>query len=156
MPGKIIVESVPTEDQPYVDRTRSYLQDEAVKNDLEGVQESSDLEIYYALDNTLNELSYEFGPHDMVFNNFFEVPLNFLQTGALLSLMVSKGLLSARNTLSYSDQGGISIQDQDKYGRYTVFYNMLINRYRNAAQSWKRSKNINGVYGGVHSEYHNL
>jgi|AntRauTorckE6833_2_1112554.scaffolds.fasta_scaffold00311_22 hypothetical protein len=156
MSGNIIVESVPTEDQPYVDRTRSYIQDTAVKNDLEGIEESTDLEIYYALDDTLGELSYEFGPHDMVFNSFSEVPLRLLQTGAMLNILVSKGLLSARNTLTYTDQGGVTIQDQDQYGRYTVFYNMVINRYRNAAQSWKRSKNINGAYGGVHSEYLNL
>lgn len=156
MAGDLIVESVPTDDEDFVKRTRVFIQDTAEKNDLEGVEESSDIEIYYALQNTLDELSYEFGPHDMIFDTFKQVPLNILQTGAMLNLLVSKGLVSARNTLTYNDQGGITVQDNDKYGRYTVFYNMVINRYRNAAQGWKRSKNINGCYGGVHSEYLNL
>ena len=64
-----------------------------------------------------------------------------------------KGILSARNSLTYQDAGGVTVSDYDRYGRYTNLFNTLINRYYRAVTSIKRRVNIDACYGGVESEY---
>jgi hypothetical protein len=68
-------------------------------------------------------------------------------------VLESKGIGSARNTLTYSDAGGITIKDQDKFGRYTVWYNTFLASYRRRVSTWKAQANISGGFGGVYSEY---
>jgi hypothetical protein len=55
--------------------------------------------------------------------------------------------------LTYNDSGGITVKDTDVYGRYMALFNMLINKYRRSAMAFKRNMNMNGGYGGSHSEY---
>lgn len=148
--------SVPADMQARVDRLRNFLQDTAELNDLEAVEESTDIELYYALQDTFSEMNYEVEPTDLSFEKISDIPWAILKLGAVLNILVSKGILSARNVLSYNDSGGITVKDQDKYGRYTVFFNMLTNKYRRAAMGFKRSYNLNGGYGGSHSEYDNF
>ncbi len=76
--------------------------------------------------------------------------------GALLNILTSKTILSARNTLTYSDAGGIQVKDNDEFGRYTTIYNYYISEFRRRASSAKRSLNVEAAYGGVHSEYNEL
>lgn len=73
--------------------------------------------------------------------------------GATLKILENNGLNSARNTLTYSDAGGITIKDQDKFGRYTVFYNTFLAGWRRSVVEFKRSANVEGAYGGVASDY---
>ncbi len=70
--------------------------------------------------------------------------------------MIGQGILSARNTLTYNDTGGVTVQNFDVYGRYINFFNILINKYRNQVTSLKRSNNVEAGYGGVYSEYANF
>ena len=145
--------SVPAAYQKYVDRLRDFLDDTVAQNDLEGVEESTDWELYMALEDTWDELNYGFEPIDVVYNTINEVPWGILRLGAVIQVLISKGIGSARNTLTYNDAGGITVKDKDKFGRYTVWFNTLIADYRRKAQALKRSKNIDGAYGGVESEY---
>lgn len=145
--------SVPSAMQGRVDRLRKFLNDTEATNILTDVEESTDLELYYALQDVLTQLNYEVEPSSLTFPSIKNLPWNLLRDGGVLNVLLSKGIVSARNVLSYNDSGGITVKDQDKYGRYTVFYNMLVNRYRLAAQNFKRSKNIDLSYGGSHSEY---
>jgi hypothetical protein len=55
--------------------------------------------------------------------------------------------------LTYNDAGGITIKDQDKFGRYINWYNNLLAGYRRTVSEFKRSHNINSSFGGSHSEY---
>ena len=73
--------------------------------------------------------------------------------GATLQILTSKGILSARNTLTYQDSGGVTVQDSDKYGRYINYYNLLLARYSRGVTNMKIGKNIESAYGGVKSEY---
>ncbi len=144
---------IPYEDQLYVDRLRKFLGDTAELNVLDEVKESTDIELHHAIQDTIDEINYEFLP-GTEYKKISEVPSwNLVKLGATLQILTSKGILSSRNTLTYQDSGGVTVQDFDKYGRYINYYNILINRYVRGVTNMKLGKNVEGAYGGVDSEY---
>jgi len=143
------------EEQLYVDRVRAYLGDSATANILEGVEECTDTEIYTSLQDALEEINFEFLPHTAYI--FQDIPsFNILQLGALLQILTRKGILSARNTITYNDSGGVTVQDTDKYGRYINYFNILVAKYQKGIQLMKIGVNVEAGYGGVHSEYQDV
>lgn len=147
------LDHVPGEYQQLVNRLRDFLDDTVEQNDLEGVEESTDGELYQALRDTFEEINYGFEPVTLNYNDLKEIPWPVLRLGATLSVLISKGIGSARNTLTYNDAGGITVKDKDKFGRYTVWFNTLLAQYRRMATGMKRTKNLEGAYGGIDSEY---
>jgi len=152
----LFVEEVPQEHLNHVKLFRKFLHDTEEKNDLTGIEESTDLELHQALMDTWSQINYEFEPSDLHFETLKKIPWSVLRLGAMLNILVSQGILSARNVLTYNDSGGITVKDQDKFGRYMAYFNMLISKYRRGAMSIKRSMNINGGYGGINSEYNDI
>ena len=158
MPSNLQLQTdfVPYEDQLYVDRLRVYLNDTPTQNVLDAVQESSDTELYHAIQDALDEINYEFTPVTE-YAKISQVPSwNLLKIGATLQILTSKGILSARNTVTYNDGGGVTVQDLDKYGRYINYFNILVNKYIRGVSSMKVGSNVEGAYGGVSSEYGNF
>ena len=142
------------ENQLYVDRVRKYLGDFAESNKLEKVQESDDIDIYSAMQDCLDEVNFEFLPTTKY--TFSTIPsFNVLQLGTVLQILTRKGILAARNTLTYQDSGGVTVQDMDKYGRYVNYFNVLIAKYQKGTQMMKVGQNVELGYGGVESEYYN-
>ena len=104
------------EEQLYVDRIRLYLGDFSTSNKLDGVEESSDIEIFNSMKDTLDEINYEFLPNSSY--TIQTIPsFNLLQLGTVLQILTRKGILSARNTVTYNDSGGVTVQDLDKLVR---------------------------------------
>ena len=149
---KLIGGTISFDEQLYVDRVRKFLGDFAASNKLDGVQESDDQDIYDAMIDTLDEINFEYLPaSDYTFET---IPsFNLLKLGATLQILTSKGILSSRNTLTYTDSGGVTVQDMDKYGRYINYFNVLIAKYQRGVQNMKVGQNVDEAYGGVHSEY---
>lgn len=149
---KLIGGTISFDEQLYVDRVRKFLGDFAASNKLDAVQESDDQDIYDAMIDTLDEINFEYLPTS---NYTFEtVPsFNLLKLGATLQILTSKGILSSRNTLTYTDSGGVTVQDMDKYGRYINYFNVLIAKYQRGVQNMKVGQNVDDAWGGVHSEY---
>jgi hypothetical protein len=143
---------IPYNHNLYVQRLRTYLGDTAELNSLQEEIESTDVELYHYIQDTLDELNYEFLPQtSYTIDNF--PSWNILQIGSILKYLTSKGILSARNTLTYQDGGGVTVQDYDKYGRYVNYFNVLINKFVRGATNLKLGKNVEDCYGGVSSEY---
>ncbi len=151
-PEQLGIDAVPENDQVYVDRLRKFLQDTAELNILEQVIESTDLELYNALQDALDEINNEIGIRTN-FTNFSDIPWNILKIGATLQILTMKGILSARNTLTYNDAGGVTVQNYDKYGRYINYYNLLLNKYMRSVGNFKLDINLNSCWGGLHSDY---
>jgi hypothetical protein len=150
---KLIQTTVPESDQPVVDLFRDHLGDHPEINTLEEVQESTDLELYRALLLTMNEFNnvLVFEPN---FQEFVQIPdLVTFFLGATLKILTKKGIVSARNTLTYQDAGGITVQDYDKYGRYVNYFNIMISAYYNSIRSWNAKSNTDACYGYAPSEY---
>lgn len=101
-------------------------------------------------------MNNEVEPSDLHFKEIKKIPWSILRQGAVLHVLQSKSILSARNILSYGDSGGITVKDMDVYGRYIALFNAFLTQYRRGAMGLKRSLNINGGYGGVYSEYANI
>lgn len=158
MPTKLQLNApdyIPHTYQLYVDRMRRYLNDTAVLNVLEQEQESTDILIYEAIQDSMDEINNEFLPVT-TYTTIAEFPWNLLKLGVTLQILISKGILSARNQLTFNDAGGITVSDIDKYGRYINIFNVLIAKYRRAVISWKMNSNIEDAYGGVPSEYRDI
>jgi hypothetical protein len=65
---------VPDEFTGMVARLRDYLDDTVSQNDLQGVQESTDQELYRAIEDTWDDINYGFPPHDLTFAKITDIP----------------------------------------------------------------------------------
>ena len=139
--------------QTYVDRLRRFLGDSAELNDLLEKQESSDWFLSDCIDDAIVEINHmgyltEYSIADLP----GDLPWPLVKLGATLQVLIGKGILSARNVLTYNDQGGVQVSDTDVYGRYINYFNLLINSYREQVRQWKTQMSINGAYGEYSSE----
>lgn len=144
-------ETIPAADRPYVNRLRRFLQDQDVLNTLDQAQESTNVDLYFALQDALDEINVT--GQVTSYTSFSHVPWSLLKLGGVLNILVSQGILSARNQLTYNDTGGIQVSDIDKYGRYVNWFNVLINKYQRGIIQWKITKNVDDAYGEIPSEY---
>jgi len=147
---------IPADWAPYVVRFRKYLGDTPELNELTEAQESTDFELFIALQDAYDEMNYSIEPIDLNYISHTEVPWSVLQLGGLLNILTMKGVLSSRNTLTYNDSGGITVKDMDKYGRYINYFNIMGSDFKRRSMAIKRAKNINSAYGGVESEYSSI
>ena len=76
--------------------------------------------------------------------------------GTIIQILQGKGILSARNLLTYQDSGGVTVQDFDVYGRYINLYNVFVNKYYTQCMDIKRSINIDNCYGSISSPMQDL
>lgn len=146
---------VPEQYQPMVDRLRSYIGDTAELNELLGAEENSDEYLYHALQDACDEVNMNFEPVFITYE-LKELALknwNILKLGAVLQILTGKGILSARNTVAYNDSGNLNLQENDTYGRYINYFNILITKFSRGVIAMKRSQNIENGYGGASSEY---
>lgn len=139
---------------------RRWLNDNPQLNTLDRVVENTDDELITYIKDALNEMNTSYEPQTpwalsqvMVEPGLDvgPVPWSLLKLGALLQLLTIKGVISARNTLTYSDQGGVTIQEMDKFGRYLTYFNNLTRIYEQKLMAIKIRENIGQVYGGVNS-----
>ena len=144
--------AISAEHQEKVDRLRRFLGDDAELNKLLGVEESTDNFLYEALLDAIDEINI-FGGITTSWTLDTVPSWVVVKIGATLQVLTGKGILSARNTLTYNDTGGVTVQDMDTYGRYINYFNILIAKYQQSLRDIKRSYNIDQAYGGVSSEY---
>jgi hypothetical protein len=71
--------------------------------------------------------------------------------GTVIQILMGKGILSARNMLTYQDAGGVTVQDFDTYGRYINIFNVYVSRHVQQVIDLKRSINVDGAYGSIES-----
>ena len=153
--------AVPTEYQDWVDRLRSFLRDTVDQNILEGVQESTDDQLYEAIYDAIEEINKEFPPKTAwtvanLGDTKHYLSWNSVKYGATLQVLTSVGILSSRNTLTYNDTGGVTVQDYDKYGRYINYFNLLLRKYYDSVEKIKRAYNADNCYGGIGSDFSNI
>lgn len=147
--------TVPTIYQAKVDRLRRFLGDTSTLNKLLAAEESSDVFLYECIEDAIDEINM--APPQPTTYTITDFPYwSVLKQGSTLQVLTGKGILSARNMLTYNDTGGVTINDMDTYGRYINYFNVLINKYRQAVRDMKISANIDAAYGGVASEYATL
>ncbi len=143
----------------FVEKFRTFISDHEDLNKLDLEEETTDDEIREFLTDALIEINVDFTPR--TYWGFADIVVdpedrgylswNVLKQGATLQYLTSKGILSARNQLSYSDAGGVNVQAEDRYGRYINMYNVLINKYRAGVNTAKIRYNTDRSYGEIHS-----
>jgi hypothetical protein len=128
-------------------------------NTLDQDYETTDSELIMYLQDTLIEINKEVEPvtfwdlPDIIVNpgDSGYISWNTIKRGAILKYLMAKGILNARNLLTYSDTGGITVADRDRWGRYMNFFNSLAAGYTNGVRAQKLRLNIASAYGGFHS-----
>jgi len=142
---------IPFEHKAFVKKLRDFIGDRQELNKLLDDEENTDNFLYDCILDALNSINTEFSP-DTTYK-IAQVPWQTLKNGAVLQYLIGKGILSARNTLTYNDATNITVQDEDTYGRYLTYYNALFNKFNVSVTAWKMRKNIDECYGGEPSEF---
>lgn len=138
-----------------------FLKDTPYLNVLDADYEVTDDELLEYVKAALIEINMDFTPttywiiDDVVSEpgQNGQISWTLVKLGATLEYLTSNGILSARNTLTYNDAGGVQVSDMDKWGRYVNYYNVLISKYMNGVTGAKRAWNIGQLMGtsGVRS-----
>ena len=137
-----------------INRVRSKMRDYAPINRLIEGEESSDLQIAYAIVDVLEDFNNT-PPFTKLGLPDFPVP-NILVLGVCAELLQSLSILQARNYLPYSD-GGISFSISDKSQLYQAMASTLSNQYEAKKTAWKIANNYSKALGyGAFSEYSTL
>lgn len=144
--------TIPAAAKLQVDKLRDFMRDRDELNLLLDTRESTDQDLYQALLDGIDAINFEYG-YETSYTIYDFPSWKIMRDAALLEILVSAGLHSARNTLTYNDSGGVVVQDLDVYGRYINYYNILINKIRQSITNFKISKNLDNGYGGSGSAY---
>lgn len=138
---------------------RRYLSDTPQLNVLDNQPETNDDELVDYIKNALTSINMDFNPQtlwalsDVVVEpgESGKISWSTLKLGAILEYLTAKGILAARNTLTYSDAGGVTVTDMDRWGRYINYYNVLIRTFVDGVRVAKIRENINRAYSGLDS-----
>lgn len=135
----------------YMNRFRQFLKDSPLKNKGEFLNtiENDDNELRMYLSQAIDSFNQSYFSTSFTADNFPSEQLLF--TGALLQLLISNGVLNARVALTYTDQGGVIIQDSDRWGRYAQLFNQLYSFWKTGTLEIKRSWNVEGAIVGIPS-----
>lgn len=139
------------------EKLREFLKDKAEYNTLDGQADTTDEDLVEYIKDTLNDINLTFEPKsrwtiaDVVYEPGEDgsIPWSTVKIGATLQYLTAIGILSARNTLTYSDAGGVQVSDMDKWGRYINYYNVLVNKYVQGVTKIKTRLNVTAAYGQV-------
>jgi|WetSurSiteA1Bulk_404760.scaffolds.fasta_scaffold13386_4 hypothetical protein len=141
-------------------KLRQFLNDVPQLNTLDQEMENTDDELEDYIKDAINDINFGYEPKtnfalvDIVVEPGVDggrISWTTVKLGAILQLLMAKGIISARNAITYSDAGGVTVAEMDKYGRYLQYFNQLSARYERQVQQVKTRYNIEQAYGGVNS-----
>jgi hypothetical protein len=144
-----------TKTQAYINAIRFYLTDSPETNLLLGEEESSDMRIALAMQQTIEDF-YAFDPRKYTYTvtNFPSAAL--LINGSVIHLLRMAGILHSRNEIPYQ-AGGVSIQLWSKAKAYLTWVQHMQQEYFQMRATLIKQINIaaamNGAPLGVHSDY---
>lgn len=140
---------------------RRYINDAPQLNELDEDFESTDDELEDFIKQSLNSINMDFAPAtrwtltDVLVEPGEDgfIPWSTVRLGAILELLTTKGIGSARNMLTFSDSGGVQISHHDKWGRYINYYNVMRPKFESAVKNIKIRFNTEQAYGGFSSPF---
>lgn len=130
---------------------RLFLRDTPELNRLIRKQESDDEMLEFAIEMAISD--WNSTPPHIGATTIMNFPgLFMLLHGAAIQILVSQGILQARNELNYS-AGGSNFVRSNKTGYYMQWLVNLDNKYQQNKRNMKISSNLRRGWGGVNSEY---
>jgi hypothetical protein len=140
---------------------RQYLNDQPQLNELDEEFESTDDELMDFIKGSLNTINMDTTPVTKwtILNVVVDpgedgyIAWSTVRLGAVLELLTIKGIISARNMLTYSDTGGVQVSNHDKWGRYINYYNVMRPKFEAAVAAAKMRYNVGQAYGGFSSPF---
>ena len=133
-----------------VNDLRNFVKDRVELNELlDNNTENSNEDLQSYIEDALDEINNTYMP--ITSWDISSIPSwNMVKFGAVLQLLTSNGIISARNTYNYSDGFGLNIENTDYWGRYINYYNVLVTKYNRMVTTYKRASNIDACYGGIY------
>jgi hypothetical protein len=140
---------------------RRYINDIPQLNTLDKEMESTDDELAIFIQDTLVDINMSYEPiTNWDLDQIRTVPSDngvlswgTVKLGAILKLLTSKGIWSARNAITYSDAGGVTVAEMDKYGRYQAYAQRIQPEFDRMVRQTKTRLNIQQGFGGVTSPF---
>jgi hypothetical protein len=141
---------------------RDFIKDHKQLNMLDREIENTDDDLIEYIKDALNDINLGYDPRtnwalkDIIVEpgvDDGQIPWSLVKLGALLQVLTSNGIISARNAVTYSDQGGVTVSDMDKWGRYINYFNVLTAKYERQVMQIKIRRNIQDAFGGASSEF---
>jgi hypothetical protein len=140
---------------------RRYINDIPQLNTLDKDFESTDDELAEFIRETLMDINMSYEPTtgwdigDIRINATDSGALSWgtVKMGAILHLLTAKGIWSARNAITYSDAGGVTVAEMDRYGRYQIYAQRIQPEFDRMVRMAKMRLNIQQGYGGVNSPF---
>ena len=140
--------------QTQIDKFRKWVVDYADDNILAKVEESDDEDISDAFDDALDEINYDIDPPlDTMFTLVSFPAFGILKLGVLKHTLIGKGIWSARNSLSYSDSGGVNVKAYNQWEKYLPWFERIDAKWTQGVGRLKRKYNFAAGWGSVESEY---
>lgn len=128
-----------------------FLRDTPQLNRLIKKAESDDEMLEFAIEMTISD--WNSTPPIIGNHTILTFPsLYMLMLGAATQLLISQGILQARNELSYT-AGGSSFMRSNKSNYYMQWSLNLDNKYQLQKRNIKIQRNVSNGWGGVNSEY---
>ena len=140
---------------PWINRLRAFLIDYVETNPLIAKEENSDDSLQFAIEDAMEFIGKSYQPTltYTVRDIRGTVPWFLVRDGAIINVLKSNLINSARNQHSYTDSGGVQERDLDTYGRYINILNIMESRWDAELRKFKAALNIEQGYGGVSSEF---
>jgi hypothetical protein len=140
---------------------RRFIGDTPQLNVLDGEFETTEDDLISYIKDTLIEINMDSEPRAMFTlkdiatepEDNLNLSWSTVKLGSILQYLTSKGILNARNFITYSDTGGVQVSDLDRWGRYINYFNVLVNKYVAGVKAAKLRVNINDAYGGYSSPF---
>ena len=140
---------------------RRYINDIPQLNTLDRDFESTDSEIADYIRETLIDINMSYEPTTnwdidqvrVLPSDNGVLSWGTVKLGAILHLLTAKGIWSARNAITYSDAGGITVAEMDRYGRYQAYAQRIQPEFDRMVRQTKIRLNIQEAFGGVTSPF---
>lgn len=141
---------------------RRYLNDVPQLNTLDREYESTDDELEEFIKDALNDINLNYEPKtrftlsDIIVEPGVDdgkISWTLVKLGAVLQLLQIKGIISARNAITYSDAGGVQVSEMDKWGRYINFFNVLVTKYERGVTTIKTRANVEQAFSSMNSPF---
>jgi hypothetical protein len=136
----------------YIGRFRKFLKDEKSLNKGEFLNsiENTDDDLRMYLSMAVQDFNSSFFTTEFTIDSFPNESV--LYVGGLLKALTSNGVISARCSLTYQDAGGVTVQDMDRWGKYSQLFNQYYQYWKNTVLEIKRSWNVENSFGEIPSD----
>ncbi len=137
-----------------VNKIRTWIFDTADENVVSLKEEFSDSYIDSCIDDAVEEANDIISPEISKTFTRDTIPFSLLKVGTLVHMLRGRAVWSMRETVDYTDTGGVNVRIHNQWERYLRMAPMLEEQWMRGITALKRKSNMSKGYGGISSSYY--